>query len=124
MKEAQRKQLEQRLLEERRSTDAALQRSDEATRISTEEDGDLTTYKQHPADEGTDTMEQEKALLLLSAEGQRLTMIDEALRRLYKEPETFGRCVECGNEISMERLDLVPWATLCRQHQASQENGS
>lgn len=124
MKEAQRKHLEERLLEERKSTDRALQRSDEATRISTEEDGDLTTYKQHPADEGTDTMEQEKALLLLSAEGQRLTMIDEALRRLYKEPETFGKCVECGKEISMERLELVPWATLCRDHQESQEAGS
>lgn len=124
MKEAQRKHLEERLLEERRSTDRALQRSDEATRISTEEDGDLTTYKQHPADEGTDTMEQEKALLLLSAEGQRLTIIDEALRRLYKEPETFGKCVECGNEISMERLELVPWTTLCRDHQENQETGS
>ncbi|HEX2166967.1 MAG TPA: TraR/DksA C4-type zinc finger protein [Longimicrobiales bacterium] len=124
MTEAQRKQLEQRLIQERESTDRALQRSDEATRISTEEDGDLTTYKQHPADEGTDTMEQEKALLLLSAEGQRLTLIDEALRRLYKEPETFGRCVECGNEISMERLELVPWATLCREHQTSQEGSS
>lgn len=124
MKEAQRKQLEERLLDERNKTDRALQRSDEATRISTEEDGDLTTYKQHPADEGTDTMEQEKALLLLSAEGQRLTLIDEALRRLYKEPENFGKCVECGNEISLERLDLVPWTTLCRDHQESQENGS
>jgi RNA polymerase-binding transcription factor DksA len=69
-------------------------------------------------------MEQEKALLLLSVEGQRLAQIDEALRRLYKERDTFGLCVVCGKEIAMERLDIVPWATLCRDHQAEQESGS
>ena len=124
MKEAQRKQLEKRLQEERESTERALRRSDEAARTNMEDDGDLTSYTQHPADEGTDAMEQEKALLLLSAEGQRLQQIDEALRRLYKEPETFGTCSECGNEISMERLELIPWTTLCRDHQAEQETGS
>ncbi|HSK20346.1 MAG TPA: TraR/DksA C4-type zinc finger protein [Longimicrobiales bacterium] len=124
MKEAQRKHLEQRLLEERARTERALQRSDETTRTATEEDGDLTSYTQHPADEGTDTMEQEKALLMLSAEGQRLQQIDEALRRLYKEPDQFGKCIECGNEISMERLELIPWTTLCRDHQAESEGGS
>jgi RNA polymerase-binding transcription factor DksA len=124
MKEAQRKHLEQRLLEERARTERALQRSDETARTATEEDGDLTSYTQHPADEGTDTMEQEKALLMLSAEGQRLQQIDEALRRLYKEPEDFGKCIECGNEISMERLELIPWTTLCRDHQAESEGGS
>ena len=123
MKEAQRKHLEKRLLEERASTERALQRSDETTRTATEEDGDLTSYTQHPADEGTDTMEQEKALLMLSSEGQRLQQIDEALRRLYKEPDQFGKCIECGNEISMERLELIPWTTLCRDHQAESESG-
>lgn len=123
MKEAQRKQIEKRLLEERASTERALQRSDETAHTATEDDGDLTSYSQHPADEGTDAIEQEKALLLLSAEGQRLALIDEALRRLYREPDRFGTCVECGNQISMERLDLVPWTTLCRDHQAQQENG-
>ena len=49
---------------------------------------------------------------------------DEALRRLYKEPEDFGKCIECGNEISMERLELIPWTTLCRDHQAESEGGS
>lgn len=124
MKESQRNHLEQRLLEERERTQEALQRSDEATRISTEEDGDLTSYPQHLADEGTDTMEQEKALLLLSTEAQRLTSIDEALRRLYHEPEQFGNCQSCGNEIAMERLELVPWAATCLECQTRQEGAS
>lgn len=122
MTESQRKKLEQILLKERERTARALQHSDDATRISTEEDGDLTSYKQHPADQGTDTMEQEKALLMLSTEGQQLAQIDEALRRLYKEPDTFGRCVDCGAEIAMERLEIVPWATLCLDHQSEQES--
>lgn len=121
MTDQQRKHLEQRLLDERERTARALQRSDEATRIGIEEDGDLTSYPQHLADEGTDTMEQEKALMLMSQEGQRLALIDRALRRLYSEPEQFGRCMSCGREIAFERLDLVPWATLCRDCQAGEE---
>ena len=121
MTKAQLKKIEQRLLEERERTARALQRSDEATRISIEEDGDLTSYPQHPADEGTDTMEQEKALMLLTQEGQRLAEIDSALRRLYREPDQFGRCERCGRQIGMERLDLVPWATLCRDCQTGLE---
>ena len=121
MTDNDRRHLEQRLLQERDRVQRALQRSDEATRISTEEDGELTQYKQHPADDGTDTMEQEKALMLLGREGSMLADIDEALRRLYKEPEQFGRCDRCGADIEMERLDLVPWARLCLSCQRDAE---
>lgn len=121
MNETQRQHLEQRLQEERQRTERALEKSDEATRTSALDDGELTNYSQHPADEGTDTMEQEKALMLLSQEGQRLAEIDRALRRLYKEPEQFGLCGNCGNEIALERLDIVPWATLCQNCQAERE---
>jgi DnaK suppressor protein len=124
MNDKQRKRLEERLLEERDRAQRALAHMDEQTRISTEDDGDLTQYSQHPADDGTDTMEQEKALLLLGMESQRLTQIDEALLRLYKEPDRYGRCDLCEGEIAIERLDLVPWATTCAQCQARQEDGS
>jgi DnaK suppressor protein len=68
-------------------------------------------------------MEQEKALLLLGRSSDMLAEIDEALRRLYKEPETFGRCEECNREIELERLDVVPWTRLCAEHQARAEGG-
>ena len=122
MKDKDRQHLEQRLLQERERVQRALQRSDEAARISTEEDGELTQYKQHLADEGTDTIEQEKTLMLLGREGDMLAEIDEALRRLYKEPETFGKCERCGTDIEMERLELVPWARLCLSCQQDAEN--
>jgi DnaK suppressor protein len=41
----------------------------------------------------------------------RLNAIEEALRRI--EDGTYGRCVECGNEISAERLESEPAAVLC-----------
>jgi DnaK suppressor protein len=121
MNDKDRTHLEQRLLQERERSLKALARLDEESRIGTEEDGDLTQYSQHPADDGTDTMEQEKALILLSRSSDRLAEIDEALRRLYKEPDTYGMCEECGGEIELERLDVVPWARLCARHQEQAE---
>ncbi|HYM12582.1 MAG TPA: TraR/DksA family transcriptional regulator [Bryobacterales bacterium] len=34
-----------------------------------------------------------------------------ALTRM--ELGSFGRCLECGEEIGAKRLDAVPWASLC-----------
>lgn len=123
MTEAQRRHLEERLLQERARTNRALERLDEAATISTVEDGDLTSYPLHLADQGTDSQEQEKSLMLLGKEGARLTRIDAALRRLYKEPEQYGTCERCGRAIPFERLDVVPWVTSCLDCQQAQENG-
>jgi DnaK suppressor protein len=123
MKDKERNHLEQRLLEERDRRVRSLERLDEAARISTEDDGELTQYRQHPADEGTDTMEQEKTLMLLGRDGAIMGEIDEALRRLYKEPETYGRCDNCGQSIEFERLDVVPWARTCASCQNQAEAG-
>jgi DnaK suppressor protein len=110
MDQKQRDQLEQRLQQERERAIVALRKLD-VTRL--EDDGGLTNWPLHLADEGTDAMEQEKALLLMSQEGRRLNEIDDALRRLYDTGEDFGVCGRCGNEIAFDRLDLVPWARFC-----------
>jgi RNA polymerase-binding transcription factor DksA len=122
MNDSERRHVEQRLTQERDRATASLDRYEEQTRTSTEDDGELTQYKQHPADEGTDTMEQEKNLLLLEKESERLTLIDSALTRLYKEPDTFGQCEKCGAEIGVERLDVVPWTRFCVEHQEQSES--
>jgi RNA polymerase-binding transcription factor DksA len=106
--------LEKRLLQERERTLRSLSQFDEIARIAQRaEDGDLSIYPLHIADDGTDTMQREKEFLLASKEGRQLYWIDSALRRLYREPDTFGRCLECEQEIAFERLDIVPWARLC-----------
>ena len=43
---------------------------------------------------------------------KEVAAIDAALERI--ENDTFGICATCGNEISDERLDAVPYAALCR----------
>ena len=120
MNAATRKKVEARLLEERERVLGSVRRLDDAARDG-QEDGGLSRYRMHPADEGTDTIEQEQNFLLASAEGRRLYQIDDALRRLYKEPEAFGRCAVCGREIAAERLDIVPWTTTCADHAEQDE---
>ena len=121
MNATKRKKVEARLLEERRSALDTLGTLDDRAREMLGDDGELSNYPQHLADEGTDTMEQEKAFLLASAEGRRLYQIDEALRRLYKQPDDFGNCAVCGKEIAAERLDLLPWTTMCAEHAEQDE---
>ena len=121
MDKTQLEKIEARLLEERARVMEDIHRSGEAAVIGTDEDGDLTRYPTHPADEGTDTMEQEKQLALLSQESDRLTIIDDALLRLAKDPEAFGNCENCGQPIPYERLDLVPWTRFCLNCQTQTE---
>jgi len=86
-------------------------------------DGDLSSYSFHMADQGTDAMEREKAFLMASKEGRFLWHLNQALRRLYTTPDRFGKCEQCGNDISYERLDALPHARLCIDCKEKEENG-
>jgi len=105
---------EKRLLEERRRVLKELGHHGDAFGPNGDSsDGDSGAYSFHMADQGTDAMEREKAFLFASQEGRFLWHIDQALRRLYKSPETFGKCHQCGEEIAFERLDALPHARFC-----------
>lgn len=106
--------LQKRLLRERERALRSLGRYDELAKLSAEQaDSDLYSYSDHMADLGTDAMEREKMLLFASKEGRYLYRIEEALRRLYKEPTNFGFCHVCGNLIDFDRLDALPHARYC-----------
>jgi DnaK suppressor protein len=106
--------LQQRLLRERDRALRSLGQFDEIVKQSAEQnDSDSYSYSDHMADLGTDAMEREKMLLFASKEGRYLYRVEEALRRLYKEPETFGFCHSCGRPIDFERLDVMPHARYC-----------
>jgi RNA polymerase-binding protein DksA len=77
----------------------------------TESTGDISAYSYHMADQGTDAMEREKAFLFASREGRFLYHLNQALDRIGSG--TYGRCEECGEFISEERLNAVPHARLC-----------
>jgi ribosome-binding protein aMBF1 (putative translation factor) len=48
-----------------------------------------------------------------------LAKVEEALARI--EEGTYGRCELCGREIDAERLEAVPWTTLCRECKEKKE---
>ncbi len=81
--------------------------------------GSLSSYSNHMADLGTDAQEREKAYHFVSKEGRLLYHIDEALRRIQND--TYGKCVECGEEINLDRLEAVPHARLCIKCKQSEE---
>jgi len=116
MTDAQRKHLEQRLLEERRRVTDLLARyagQHEDTESQQEEAGDLTKVPLHMADQGTDTMQAEMDAVMVDRESHNLNEIDAALQRLYHEPESFGLCERTGADIPFDRLDIIPWARTC-----------
>ena len=109
--DAQRDLLAQRLREERTHLLRALGRHDE-TLATTEQDasGDLSKVPFHFADVGTDTNDREVEAQEASRVSRELAEIDDALERLYRHPDRFGRDERTGEEIPFERLEVIPWA--------------
>ncbi|HEX8691577.1 MAG TPA: TraR/DksA C4-type zinc finger protein [Longimicrobium sp.] len=114
--EHERSRIEHRLLREREQALDAIEHFDERLADLRDRAGELSLYRFHPADVGTESQDQEQDFLLTSVEGRRLYQIDEALSRLYKSPETFGACEVCGRDIGVERLEVIPETRLCAEH--------
>jgi DnaK suppressor protein len=80
---------------------------------------ELADYDQHPADDGTETHEQEldeTTDMILAAEAQNVELALERLRT-----GDYGRCVDCGKEIPAARLDAMPEAVRCVEDQSRYE---
>lgn len=63
-------------------------------------------------DRATEREDDEVIQLQAKVEYEELKSIDAALSRI--ENDAFGICLNCEAEISTERLEAVPHATLCR----------
>ena len=81
--------------------------------------GEISSYDQHQADMGTETFEREKDLSILEQVEAELADIEHAIRRL--DAGDYGTCEVCGKAIPDERLEAVPAARLCLEHQAEAE---
>ncbi len=79
----------------------------------TEETGELLSGSgdNHMADTATETYEREMDEGLEEDAREQLRQVENALGRI--EAGTYGTCEACGKEIPAERLEAVPWATLC-----------
>lgn len=72
---------------------------------------ELSSYDNHTSDLGAETFERGKDISLRDNEKIILKKINEALKRIQKG--TFGKCIKCGESISMERLESQPYAAYC-----------
>lgn len=106
--------IEKRLMDERSRALKALGLFDEMAKADRESgDSALAAYTDHMADQGTEAMEREKAAVFATKEGRYLYRLEEALRRLYNSPKSFGTCHTCGSDVGFERLDALPHARYC-----------
>jgi RNA polymerase-binding transcription factor DksA len=104
-----REKVEGRLRE--RAEEIARRRANMANADDGMREGELAHYDQHPADQGTETFEQEMDAttdILLADEARN---VEIALERLAEG--TYGTCVDCGREIPAERLEAIPEAIRC-----------
>jgi DnaK suppressor protein len=65
----------------------------------------------HLADTATETVDREIDYTLEENSGNVLREIEAALKRI--DEGTYGICAACGEPIEPERLEYLPWATLC-----------
>ena len=80
---------------------------------------ELSSVDQHQADVGTETFEREKDLSILEQIDSELGDVEWALKRL--DDGTYGTCEVDGKPIPEDRLEALPAARLCKEHQAEAE---
>ncbi|MFC4321674.1 TraR/DksA C4-type zinc finger protein [Litchfieldia salsa] len=80
--------------------------------------GELSSYDNHPGDEGTELYEREKDIALNEHVEKELKDINYALEAI--DSGTYGVCEKCGKEIPVDRLDAIPTTTYCKEHSPTQ----
>jgi RNA polymerase-binding transcription factor DksA len=81
---------------------------DELGTAEAEQTGELASYDQHPADQGSETFEREKDLSILEGLEDELAEIEAALQRV--DDGTYGIDEVTGEPIDTARLEAVPTA--------------
>jgi RNA polymerase-binding protein DksA len=79
--------------------------------LSSETTDEISHFRTHPADLGSDEFGQQLALQLADGEIYELQAISDALERI--NTHTYGSCEECGSDIPYSRLEVLPYARYC-----------
>lgn len=112
----------QRLEEERQRVVDAIENIHAENPGSMSEETEETAFQgNHLGDVATATFDREMASSLEENSMKVLTEIDAALQRI--DEGTYGTCERCGKPIDLERLEALPWATLCIDDKRKQEHG-
>jgi RNA polymerase-binding protein DksA len=111
------------LEEERQRVQDAISYLHEETPGSLEDETEeiVSNSDNHLADTATATLDREIDYSLEENSEHVLRAIDGALQRI--EEGTFGICESCGEPISEERLEAIPYATQCIDCRRKGERG-
>jgi RNA polymerase-binding protein DksA len=111
------------LEEERQRVQDAINYLHEETPGSLEDETEeiIGNSDNHLGDTATATLDREIDYSLEENSEHVLRAIDGALRRI--EDGTFGVCESCGQPISEERLEAIPYATQCIDCRRKGERG-
>ena len=88
---------------------------------SDEEDSELADYDQHPADQGSETLEQEMDETKRTILQDERSQVELALQRL--RDGKYGYSIESGEEIPADRLKAMPEAVRTVEEQRRYEAG-
>lgn len=80
--------------------------------------GELSSYDNHPADEATELYEREKDVAINQHYKLEILNINQAIEAIEKG--TYGKCMTCGKEIPLERLEALPTTLYCKEHSPDQ----
>jgi len=92
---------------------------EEALTTGTEKGEHSSAMANHLADYGSDNFLHNMELDIMSGEMEDIEMIDEAIERLINGE--YGKCLDCGCKIPIERLKIKPHARFCVNCKAKRE---
>ena len=108
----------ERLLEERAQLTGQVHDLDAEADVKNWREGG---FDDDPADAGSASFERETAQSLSLHARNLLAQIEGALRRL--DDGSFGICTSCERRIDFERLDAIPYSTMCMDCRRREESG-
>jgi len=73
-------------------------------------------------DDATSAQASGQALEQETLASQSLVQVEDALKRI--ENGTYGKCIVCGKPIPLARLEAVPWAAYCLEHQEKHDRAT
>jgi len=115
--------MRERLERERADLESTVERIKERLAVPQRESGgDVALADQHPADVASETEARELDLARQTMFEARVALIDEAIRRLDRGE--YGKCVICGKDIPVERLELVPETPFCVEDAEREQQSS
>ncbi|MFZ7133597.1 MAG: TraR/DksA C4-type zinc finger protein [Eubacteriales bacterium] len=104
---------ENKLMNEKKRVKELIEEMKENDMIDLHEEmeSELSLYDNHPGDIGTIRADMERAIAFKGNEVSILKKIEDALH-VMKQGD-YGVCQRCGKIIPEERLEVIPYTTLC-----------